>query len=208
MIDFDISSNIHEIPEYLDEIKSKIVLQAARTAINKTLISARKVSISRVGLTYKLKPSGLSKAEVKKKMFIIKARGGSLKSLEGKILYKGEPIPIIKFVSGSKNIIKMKGIKVKKRRIIKAEIKPGRKIILKKAFIQRAKTTQVFKGNSKGFKKQAVASISIIIMRRLHTRPLLKHVAIKFNERFINQLNFRLNKHNKKMTMKRLKELR
>ncbi len=210
MIDFDIRSNIEAIPEYLDEMKSRTVVAAAKATINKTLLSTRKITIKRLGLTYKLKPSGLSKKEVKAGLRLIKAKTGPLHTLEGVMTLRGQPIPIIKFISGAKNTIKQKGIKIQKRRKLKAEIRPGKKIILKKAFIQKVRSIKVFKRGKgeKDFKNQAVASVALIIMRTPNGNAILTHISRRFNKVFANQMQFRLDKLALKLKNKPLKKVR
>lgn len=206
---FDIRSNIESIPEYLDDIKFKAIVQAAKTAVNKTLVSTRKLAIKRIGLTYRLRPSGFSRKEVKDAMNIIKAKGNNLETLKGVIIFKGSPIPIIKFISGSKSVIAQKGIKIKKRRKLKAEIRPGKKVRISKGFIQKARSTQVFKRGKgeDGFKKQAVASIALIIMRKGHRDALLTHISRQFPRIFANQVQFRLDKLADKLSKAPFKKL-
>ena len=204
-LDFNILHNLEATEEWLDSIKVKAVLGAARAAINKTLRSTRVFSVKAIAKQYRLKPSGLSRREVKSMMKVKKARGGSLNSLEGQIKYDTTPIPILKFISGAQEIIKQKGIKVKKRRRLRAEIRPGKKILLKGAFIQRVHSKQVFKRGRAGFKKQGVASIGQVIMRDRMKILLLNHVASVFEDNFKNQLQFRLDKLATKLNNSKLK---
>lgn len=208
MIDFEITSNIEAIPEWLDETKERVILQSARSAINKTLKSASVLAIKRIKLTYKVKPSGFSRKEIKKRMDIIKATGNSLFSINGEIIFKGEPIPILNFVSGKKTSIKQKGIKVRKRRKLRVEIRPGKRVVLKKAFIQDGpKSKQVFRSpKSGGFKKQSVPGMGLVINRPENKQALLRHVSRAFAKTFDNQVKFRLEKANQRLRRKRLKK--
>lgn len=206
-IDFDITGNIEAIPQWFNSTHDKAILAAARSAINKTLISARKLSVKRMGITYRLRPSGYSRREVKSQMKLFKAKGGALHTIHGAIQYKGNPIPLLKFVSGKKEIIKQKGVKIKKRRKLKVEIKPGKKFLVKGGFIQKAQSRQVFKRGSNGFKTQAVASIAKVMMRKSNKEAVLKHVKRRFPEIFASQAQFRINKANEKMSRKPMKKL-
>jgi ethanolamine utilization microcompartment shell protein EutS len=207
MLKIDISSNIYAMPEYLDDVSGKVVIQAAKTAINKTLKQLQTFSVKQVGLNYKLRSSGLSASYIKNKLIKIhKASGADISRLSGAIVYRGTKIPILDFVTGHKNVIKQKGIKISKRRKLTAEIVPGKKTALKHAFIQQINSKQVFKrGRGRRAKKQAVAGIGIVLFREINKAALHGFIIKKFPGIFKNQVDFRMGKLNAKLAKARLK---
>ena len=208
MIEFDLFSSLQHIPEWLDDTKEKVVVQSAKASINKLLKSSAVLSVKRIGMSYKLKPSGLGKKDVKRMMRVTKAKGKTIASLEGLITYNTTPIALLKFVTGSKELLSQKGIKIRKRRKLKAEIRPGQKLRIKKAFIQKAKSKQVFKSTKGGgFKRQAVPSIGLVIMRTEHKKALLTHISRRFPRLMANQITFRQQRVDQKLTKRKLKKL-
>ncbi len=203
LITIDISSNIESIEEYLDDAKKSAVVSAARGAINKTLRTARTKSADLIGQRYNLK-----KKDIRGPMKIKRARGSTLSKLEGILFYGDKKHGIIKFVKGSKSVIKQKGIKIRRRRKLKAEIIKGKKITLKKAFIQRADTKQVFKGRrGDGFKTQAIASNAVIMLRSKNEIKLMKVVKQRFETVLAQELNFRLSKLAQRQRSRRMKKI-
>jgi len=225
-IDFDITSNIESLEDYLDDMKKKVVVQSAKAAINKTLITARKESVRIVAARYKTgssKSESLTKKSIKERMKLKRASGSLLSELEGSLWYSGRTISILKFVRGSKEIIKQKGVKQgakirkgkrkgqkkrDKRRKLKVEIVKGKSYTLKGAFIQKANTKQVFKGKrGDGFKNQAVGGVGIVMMRPHNKAKILKLVSRKFQDTLEKELNFRLDKLARKQRASRMKKV-
>jgi len=206
-LDINLEHNFNDLEIWLDDIKNKAATQAARSTINRSLIATRKLSIKLIKRQYRVKKSGLSATDVKKAHHIKKARGGHLDTLFGEILFAGKPIPLLSFVSGSKNIIEQKGIKVKKRKKLKAEIRPGKKVILKGAFIGKVHSKQVFKRGGKGLKRQAGPSITEIVFRPNMIKALQKKMQRTFDQRFPGEMQFRLDKLTGKVNSAPLKKL-
>ena len=195
-IDFDISHNLHALEEYFDDIKTKAVLSGSRSAINKTLVNTRKWLVKMLAREYKLRPSGLSRAKLRgKRMRMSKASGARLEQLVGEIKFSVSPESLLQFVTGSKEKIRQKGIKISKRRKLKAEIRPGRKIVLKKAFIQQVRSKAVFRrGKKDGFYLQAAPSIGLVVQRPTFRDAMLLHVGRTFNRIFSHEVQYRLDK--------------
>lgn len=205
----DIRHNIESIEEYLDDMKHREVVNGARRAVNRSLVTARKTGAQIVRDHYKTGGKGkLTIREIKSYLKISKAKGGTLSSLVGDLYFGKKTYGLIKFVKGSQDIIKQKGVKVQKRRKLKVEIVRGKTVTLKKAFIQRAKTKQVFKGRAgQGFKTQAVASNSVVLLRPSNLKKLGDIVFKRFEVVFQQELNFRLTKLAERQRKKRMKKV-
>lgn len=208
-IDYDITSNFENLDAWITGINDKVVVQAGRAAINDTLKTMRQETVKIMGITYNLKPTTFSVTKVKKNMKLIRAKGKFLKDLEGLLIYSSSPIAMLNFVTGGKNRIKLKGVKIAKRRVLKAKIKPGKTHRIAGGFIQRKKTTQVFRGGQKdGFKKQSLPSQTVVMMRKKNLDKLFKRVDEVFSKNFANQVQWRLDKAAAKLTNKPMKKVK
>ena len=206
-LDLSIEHNFNDLEIWLDDAKQKEAFQSARAAINRSLIATRKLSGKLIRRQYKVKKSGLSATDIKKAHRIVKAKGGTLATLRGEVRFLGKPIPLLSFVSGSKSIIEQKGIKVAKRKKLKVEIRPGKKIVLKAAFIGKVHTKQVFKRGGKGLKRQAGPSIPEIVFRPRMLKALQTKLVRTFNQRFPVEMAFRMGRLNDKLNKARLKKI-
>ena len=207
-IDYDITSNFESIETWIEGINDVLVVRAGKAAINDTLTTMRVETIKIMGINYNLKPTTYSVTKVKKNTKLIKASGKFLKDLEGIIHFNSSPIAMLNFVTGGKKRIKLKGVKIAKRRDLKAKIKPGKTHRIVGGFIQRKRTTQVFRGGARaGFKKQALPSQTEVMMRKKNVDRLLKRVGEVFSKNFENQMQWRLDKAAGKLSQKRPKKV-
>jgi hypothetical protein len=187
-LEIDIRSNFTAIGAAFEELKTVHIVQAARRAINRSLISTRKESIAEIKKKLKMKTG-----EIKERTKMLKARGSKLHSLEGKLIFSGIPVPLLTFVRGNKDVIQLKGKKIKNRRKLRAEVTPGKRFIVKGAFIQRARTKQVFKGKKKrGFKKQGAPSIGHIVREKEVGNVLARFGAKRFRDIFLDEVDKRI----------------
>lgn len=167
------------------------IMKATRAAMNRTLITMRQAAIDGITEKLKIKPSSLRN----KHMRLMKARGGTVDGLEASIDFNTHAIPMLEFVKGNKSPIEQKGIPVKKRRKLRVEITPGKKFVMKKAFIQNKTTTQVFKGRrGEGFKKQGTRSVGFIVINRGVGEKLVTIGKERFSERLLHELKFRVSR--------------
>lgn len=156
-----IEHNFLEVASLFDKHKKEIV-KAARFGINRSLLTIRQESIPMIKRNINMKTTA-----IRKRAKIERVRGGGLSSLQGSVDYSTIPVGLIEFIKGSKQPISQKGVPVKKRRKLRIEITPGRRLTLKSAFIQKVRSTQVFKGRrGKGFHKQGVPSIGWVVFNR------------------------------------------
>lgn len=189
-LDIEITSTLLDAAKMFDGIDPREVGKAARRAINRTLLTLRKESVQRIPEHLKIKAKLLRDRYIT----LNKAQGGN--NYEGSIDFSSESIPMIEFVKGSKEPIKQKGVKVGRRRKLKVEITPGKRFVLRKAFIQRVRSKQVFKrpGNQASFKKQGTPSVGTIVMQRGIGKDLVDIGGARFAELFAADLNARINK--------------
>jgi len=184
----DIRTNFFQIEKGLEDLKRIHIIQSARRAINRALITTRKESVSLYREHLKLK-----RGDIVKRTTMNKARGGSLSSMEGSLVFSGIPISLLTFVKGNKDTIKLKGVPIKKRRKLKVEIQPGKKLLVKGGFIQRARTKQVFKGKKGlGFKKQGTPSLGEVFRKNKFERKLLPIARQAFTSVFEREIKKRL----------------
>ncbi len=174
----------------LDKLQNKDLVQGTRKAMNRTLLTLRQESINKITDKIKIKPKTLRE----KHIALSKAQGGSIEALEASIDFSSDPVPLIEFVKGSKDVIQQKGIPVKRRRKLRVEITPGKKFVMKGAFIQRKSSKQVFKGRrTQGFKKQGIRSIGFLILHRGIGERLVELGGQRFQELLMNELTTRMN---------------
>lgn len=202
-IKIDITSNILDAIETMENISENVMVEAARVSINRAMVTGRKEAAKSLRAKLNIKAR-----DVKTKIGIAKARGNNLRSLEGIISFSDIPMPIIDFVRGNTSIIKQKGLKIKKRRKLKVEIVRGKKFVMKGGFIQRVSSKQVFKrGKSGKFYKQSAPSIAEFISRNDLKRPVSKAMIDSFNKNYANQVDFRMKREQSKMRKARLKKI-
>lgn len=190
MIDIDISSNFLDVADAIEFIKGDVLEKASRHAINRTLLSLRKESISRIQEKAKIKSTALRERHIA----LTKASGAFPGGMHGIISFNTNPVPLLEFVRGSKEPVKQKGIPVRKRRALRVEIVPGKVFAVKSAFIQRVMTKQVFKRVPKGedFKKQGTRSVGFIVMERGIAGHLVSYGATRFRELFYRDFQARM----------------
>jgi hypothetical protein len=188
-LDIEITSTLLDAAKMFEGLTPSEVGKASRRAINRTLLTLRKESIKRIPEKIKIKAKTLRERYIT----LNKAQGGT--NYEGSIEFSGAPIPLLEFVKGSKEPIKQEGIKIARRRKLKVEITPGKKFTLRKAFIQRVQSKQVFKraqgqGN---FKKQGAPSVGTVVVQKGIGKELVDIGASRFQELFVADLNARIN---------------
>ncbi len=163
-INIDITSNIAHIQAAMGDVNKKVFYESVRYSIGKALIAGRAEAAKSLRERLNIK-SG----DVKKKIGITKPKASSFASLEGILSFDDTPQPLLDFVKGSKSITSQKGIPIKKRRTLKVEITRGKSFKMKGGFIQKVRSTQVFRrGKSGGFKKQSAPSIAEFIQKGEH----------------------------------------
>ena len=186
-IEVNISHNFDALEGYLDDIQTNAAIQAARYSINRTLLTLREHSVKRIRDRMNLKVGVIKK----KHLFLSKAKGGNLLTLEGQIKYNTKPVPLLEFVQGKKTPRDQKGIKISKRKVLKARIRPGKTIKLRHAFIADVNTKQVFKRtadtSSRKVKKQGVTSVGFIFNKPLIRNELVRLGGKRFSELFTRE---------------------
>lgn len=187
-VELDATELTQDLKNVLNEFKTKTVVQAARRAINRSLIGVRQKSLDDIRKQFNVK-----ERDLRKRMAVHRATGGTLETLVGSVSYSLESFPMIGFVKGSKAPIAQKGIPVKRRRKLKAQIEKGKTIVLKRAFIQKGpKSTQVFKSRKAGgFKKQGVRSIGHMVEKRGLGDKFATYGAKRFRAEFLRELQVR-----------------
>lgn len=193
-IKIDITNDLAKAAAEVDFLNHDIIPKAAKAAINRAVTSMRKESTKLIPKEIRLKSTNLKERYIRLK----KAQGSVISGLVGEIAYLDEPVPLIEFVRGSKAPIKQAGIKIRQRRKLRIEIRPGKRFVLRRAFIQKVNTTQVFKRVPKGkdFKKQGAPSVGFVVMKRNIHLEIAKAGQLSFQKNFTSELAFRLSKRN------------
>jgi hypothetical protein len=176
---------------FMDQFSDKVIPNASRTAINRTLTSTRAQAVKVIRLRLNIKAKDLKG----KHTAITKASGKNLMSMVGVLSFSDKPMPLLDFVTGKHSRASQKGIKVKNRKLVKVKVLKGKAVKLKKAFITKVRSTQVFKRSSDdGFYKQGVPSIAVWVQRDYIEKPLKDHANKTFNKVFRQQYEFRVEK--------------
>ena len=214
-IDLDLSHNLKAVENYIERLGEDEVGRALRLSINRSLTTVRKEAIGIFKKRLNKKQTKFYKSRIK----LRKAKGQSIPSIEGQIIFDGATLSLLDFISGKKDIIKQKGIKQgrfkggkrvgsDKRRKLSAQVKPGKKFKVKGGFIQKAKTKQVFKsGKGGGFKKQGVSSLATIMSRKTFKGELESKALKIFNKEFSRLLQFRISVLEGKVSRAPMKKL-
>ena len=182
-IEISIEDNFDNLEGFLDDLKSKAAIEATRFSINRTLLTVRERSVQKIRDRLNVKVGVLKKKHLRMK----KAKGGTLMSMQGLLLYNANAIPLLEFVTGSKQPREQKGIPIAKRKPLKARIRPGKTIKLRKAFIADVVTKQVFKragGNTRRVKKQGVTSIGFVFNQGRFRKDIQTLGGKRFTELF------------------------
>lgn len=183
-----IETNLLDIANGLGALGQKHLFRAVRRSINRSLPTMRAKSVELVKRDLNLKSS-----RIRQGIQLNKARGSSIFNIEGSIAYDSIPVPMLEFVRGAKTPIQQKGVKVKRRRKLKIEIKPGRKVILAHAFIQRVRTLQVFKRkNERRLAKQGIHSVAQEVFRSYKANRIAEEGLKKFESEFQRDWDVRL----------------
>jgi hypothetical protein len=187
-INIDISSNIAVVMASMDDLNKTVFYQSIRYSIGKALIAGRAQAAK--GLRERL---NIKSSAVKEKIGMTKPKAGSLASLEGVLSFEDVPLPILDFVKGSKDVIKQKGISIKKRRVLRVEITKGKTWKMKGAFIQKVKSQQVFRrGKSGKFYKQSAPSIAHFVEQQRLKVPIIRKMKDVFRNNLKNQYEYRI----------------
>jgi hypothetical protein len=173
-INIRIDDNFLDVAEAFKELGPKELVAAGRRALNRTIVTVRKTAMDEIRQKRRIKPSTLRE----KHIWLEKAGGGMFNALSASVVFSSKPIPMLEFVRGRKSPTPQKGIKVARRKKVRVEIVPGRRQILKNAFIQHVRSLQVFK-RPKGqdnFKYQGTRSIGSLAMSG-DIKPIILDVA-------------------------------
>lgn len=194
-IKFDVRDNFYDLGKCIEDLGVNDVGVSARMALNVAMRRGRVIVNKELRKDISLKSGAINK-----RIRIIQAKGNNISRMEGVMIFSGIPIGMMEFVVGKKTKIEQKGIKVRKRRKLKAKIAPGKTFRLKGAFIQDVKSTQVFRRRSEGrrVRKLGVSSIAVIAFRRPRRDILVNVLTTRFNREFNRQINWRHEKTSRK----------
>lgn len=190
-IDIDISHNILAVEEFFADYEERILAKSVRKALNRTLISSRKYALKEIHRSIAVNSRAMKRGEFKKELTSLeKPKGNNPFAMSASLIFSGQSLPLLWFVSGNIDKIKQKGIKVKKRKKIKAQVFKGRKFVVKKAFIQKVQSKQVFKRGTSGFKKQAAPSLASLIKHKKIVKHIQKLMLLKFRNNLASQMDY------------------
>jgi hypothetical protein len=194
-IKINIEHNFQDIQDMMDDLGHSDVVGAARSALNNA-IRRGKVQGSK-DIKRRI---NMSATEIRKRITTIKAKGGSLRSVQAALSFSGVPISMINFIVGNKQPIKQKGKSIRKRRKLKARIKSGTTIRLPGAFIQDIQSKHVFRHKGKGRRARKISTKSLakIIVEKQIDRMFEQIVVKRFQREFKRQVEWRWSKTSKK----------
>jgi hypothetical protein len=192
----DIYNNFRDLDDMMHELGNDVT-KAVRASLNTATRRGRVQGSKEIRRRINMPP-----AEIRKRITFIKAKGGSLRNLETQLIFSGTPIGMINFIVGSKQAIKQAGVKLKKRRKVKARIKAGKTFRLEGAFIQNITSKQVFRHEGKGrrARKLSTKSLAKIVFEDKINKMLDNIVFTKFNREFPKQIRWRWDKTGNKFS--------
>ncbi|MBE9542559.1 MAG: hypothetical protein IMF01_09590 [Proteobacteria bacterium] len=188
--------NLDAIEGFYSNLMQDVAGPAVKAAINKALITGRTETLkeihNRISLNTRVKAKkSFSKDNVK----IFKATGTNAFNTSGAMAFTASALPMLYFVRGNISNIKQKGVKVSKRKKLKVQIYKGKKFTLKKAFIQKHKSKQVFKrGDGRSMIKQGIPSMSEMVDKSRLKMTIRKLLQKRFGIELKRQMKWRLDK--------------
>lgn len=211
-IEIDFLHNLDGIENFYTSMVQDVAGPAVKRSINRTLTNARKESLKLIHKRIKLNTRQKTKKDFSKQhVFVKKAVGLNAFDSTGSIEFSGKPMSLINFKIGAKGVPKQKGIKISKRKKVKAEIYRGKKFTLKKAFIARGKSNniQMFKGkDGGGWIKQGIPSLAHIMKKEAMDQVIRKMIENKFHSTLTREIDFRLKKAAAKASGRPMKKVR
>jgi hypothetical protein len=191
----ELKNNIQEAFNTFDQLKRGEVAKAARRAINRTLVTLRKDSVQIIKKDLRIQSSLLKS----KYIFIDKARGKGLSDLSGSVVYQSRGLQLIDFIRGTKAPTPMKGIPVKRRKKVRAEVTPGKRFVVTGGFVSMtaSKGLQIMKRDKKTkghLLMQTAPSLGSLLLneKKKIGATLQGRGAEVFQKNFISELNYRL----------------
>ena len=197
-----LTDNLKHVDLQLGEIKNKTIVTSMRQALNKSIVSARKMAIEQIQLQRKLKTSYIKN----KQTYMDRARGSKIEHLYSSIKFMSKSIALIEFLRGKKEPRSQKGIKPKSRRKIRVQVKPGKNIRLHKGFLARGHggKVNVFRRTDNKVRKppnqkgplaiQKMPSIARLVEKPKISTPLQNFAAKRLGIEFERALNYQLQK--------------
>lgn len=205
-IEFNIETNFPHLKKLFEDLGEKDVTNAARTSLNKAIRRGATQGLKVIKLRVNLKS-----AMIKERMETEKAYGSVLRNLEVALRFSGQSISMRHFITGHKKPINQKGVKIKKRRVLKAKVKYGKKIKLNGAFIQKGNSgnVQVFRhiGKSRKMRKVSTKSLAAIVVEERMNAQINRIVEKRFERQFPKELEFRQKKSMGLFNKKPMKKL-
>ncbi|MBI4208552.1 MAG: phage tail protein [Deltaproteobacteria bacterium] len=182
-----------KIPVFLDRLKARAVLRSVKRSLNRTIEGVRTQANVQVRQERKLKAS-----EINQNYFRVdRARSYSLQGMEALLSVSTKPIPLLPFVLGSQEPAIQKGIAIRERKPLRAEIQPGRRQQLPHAFIARVRSKQVFRRKDPGrspLMKQSIPPLTTLFQRKEFLSPLERYARERYGKEFSSNFNFELSK--------------
>jgi len=184
-----VTTNLDQVTDFLDDFKLKALVGATRKAMNRSVMALRTQANRIVREERKLKQGEINKDYFKLK----KASGRDLASMSASLEVSGKPVSLIRFVIGNRKVQSTKGIAVSARPEVKVEVKPGRRVIRRTAFIATGKSGNVHVFTRMGkerhpIKKQSTPALSVLLSREKHKMALesfaQQHFAKEFQHTF------------------------
>ena len=175
------------------KLKGKIVVTAARQAINGTVKSTNTFASEQIRLVRKMK-----KSDLRRFMLLQKARGSTLSHLKGSIGFSSRRVSMLNFIQGSRKAPRPQG-KVKRRVPLTYEITPGKKGKLRHAFIAKGRNgvNQVFQRKGKNrhpLARRALPSIARLVEAFELRNKIERFAQKKLVSEFAEKLKFNLQK--------------
>lgn len=183
----------------LKKFSGKALQTAQQQAINRTASGLQTFINRKIREERKLKAGEIKKQFMK----IDKARKGRLIAT---VTISGRVIPLIRFIKGSKSPRKQKGIAVRRRKELKAEIDKGHTTKMGSAFIAKDHKgkNQVFRRHANALRKrrnsqkgpigiQMTPSLAVLISRQETKKEIVnettRRLGVEFVRAFRNQLS-------------------
>lgn len=185
-------TNLHEISAQLSEL-GKQARPAMRRALKRGQIAMRTESIAQLKKSLKIKNKDLKEA------FKLSAPQGDRIAMYADIGYSSASLPLLYFVVGNRRPLEQWGIPVKKRRKLRVEIRPGKKTLMKGAFIQIVRgRLGVFRRRSGKGNKQLVSQRTHSIVYDIFKGQVPEKIAARglsmFEKHVIHEIEFRSKK--------------
>jgi hypothetical protein len=165
-LDIRIDHDIEKVIDQFKSLKKNAIPKATRRALNKTLDKSR----TRMNQEFREKRK-IKIGELRKQFQRVnRAKGNRITRMVAEVIPSIKAVSLIRFVVGKKEPRRQAGISVRRRRLIRTEVRPGKKLKRAHLFIARGRGGKFQVFQRMGSKRAPIGKRSVPSFARLYLR--------------------------------------